>query len=65
MEVNREVGQFGIAVVGGVEQVSLRARPLHETGNWLVLTDFSNAFTTVRRTPVLAEVTNCVPASRC
>ena len=43
-------------------QVSLRARTLHETGSWLVLTDCSNAFNTVRRTVVLAEVANCVTA---
>ena len=35
---------------------------LHETGNWLVLTDCSNAFNTVKRTAVLAEAANCVPA---
>ena len=35
---------------------------LHETGNWLVITDCSNAFNTVNRTAVLAEVANCVPA---
>ncbi|CAN0329739.1 unnamed protein product, partial [Laminaria digitata] len=60
--VNREVRQFGVAVPGGVEHVGLRARTLHETGNWLVLTDGSNAFNTVKRTAVLEEVTNCVPA---
>ena len=41
-EVNREVRQFGVAVPGGVEHVGLRARTLHETGNWLVLTYCSN-----------------------
>ena len=61
-QVNREVSQLGIAVSGGVEHVRLRARPLHETGNWLVLTDVYNAFKTVRRTAVLAEVANCAPA---
>ncbi|CAN0455478.1 unnamed protein product [Laminaria digitata] len=62
-EVNREVRQFGVAVPGGVEHVGLRARTLHDTGNWLVLTACSNAFNTVkRRTAVLEEVPNCVPA---
>ncbi|CAN0389470.1 unnamed protein product, partial [Laminaria digitata] len=61
-EVNREVSQFGVTVPGGVEHVGLRARTLHETGNWLVLTDCSNAFDTVKRTAVLEEVANCVPA---
>ncbi|CAN0497252.1 unnamed protein product [Laminaria digitata] len=55
-EVNREVRQFGVAVPGGVEHVGLRARTLHETGNWLVLTDCSNAFNIVKRTAVLEEV---------
>ncbi|CAN0580759.1 unnamed protein product [Laminaria digitata] len=61
-EVNREVRQFGVAVPGGVEHEGLRARTLHETGNWLILTDCSNAFNTVKRTAVLEEVANCVPA---
>ncbi|CAN0095586.1 unnamed protein product, partial [Laminaria digitata] len=61
-EVNQAVRQFGVAVPGGVEHVGSRARTLHETGNWLVLTDSSNAFHTVKRTAVLEEVANCVPA---
>ena len=61
-EANLEVRQFEVAVPGGVEHVSLRARTLHETSNWLVLSDCSNAFNTVRRTAVLAEVANFVPA---
>ncbi|CAN0423900.1 unnamed protein product, partial [Laminaria digitata] len=35
---------------------------LHETGNWLVLTDCPNAFNAVKRTAVLQEEANCVPA---
>ena len=61
-EVNREVRQFGVAVPGGVEYLGLRARTLHETGNWLVLADCSNAFNSVKRKAVLAEAVNCVPA---
>ncbi|CAN0524982.1 unnamed protein product [Laminaria digitata] len=61
-EINREVRQFGVAVPGGVEHAGLRTRTLHETSNWLVLTDCSNAFNTVKRTAVLEEVANCVPA---
>ena len=61
-QVNREVRQFGVAVLGGVEHVGLRARMLHETGTWLVLTDCSNAFDTVKRKVVLAEAANCVQA---
>ena len=53
---------MGSPYPGGVEHVELRARRLHETGNWLVLTDCSNAFNTVKRTAVLEEVANCVPA---
>ena len=52
--------QFGVAAPGGVGHVSLRARTLHETGNWLVLRDCSNAVNAFRRTAMLAEVTNCV-----
>ena len=51
-----------VAVPGGVGHVGLRARMLHETGNWLILTDCSNAFNAVKRTAVLEEVANCVPA---
>ncbi|CAM9931394.1 unnamed protein product, partial [Laminaria digitata] len=58
------VRQFGVAVPGGVEHVGLRARTLHETGNWLVHTDCSNAFNTVKRTAVLEEVANHVPAPK-
>ena len=39
----------------------MRARTLHETGSWPAITDGSNAFNTVKRTAVLAEVTICVP----
>ena len=61
-EVNREVRQFGVAVPGGVEHGSLRARTLHETGNCLALTDCSNPFNTFRGTAVLTEMANCVSA---
>ena len=61
-EVNLEVRQSGVAVPGGVEHVGSRARMLHEMGNWLVLTDCSNAFNAVKRTEVLEEVANYVPA---
>ena len=64
-EVNREVRQFWVAVPGGVERMGLRASTLHETGNWLVLTDYSNAFNTVKRTAVLAEAPTACQRSRC
>ena len=60
--VNREVRQFGVAVPGEVEHVGLRARILHESGNWFILTDCSNYFNAVKRAAALEEVANCVPA---
>ena len=42
--------------------MGLRARTLHETGNWFVLTDCSNAPNTVKTMAMLAEAANCVPA---
>ena len=45
-----------------MEQVALHARVHHETINWLVLTDCSNALNTVKRMAVLAEAAACVPA---
>ena len=53
---------LGVAEPRGVKHVGLRARMLHETGNRLVITDYSNAFNTVQRTAVLTEVAHCVPA---
>ena len=61
-EVNREVRQFGVALPGGVEHVGLGARALHEVGNWVVVTDCSNADDSVKSTVVQADVANCVPA---
>ena len=53
---------MGSEYEGGVEQVTLRARVHREETNWLILTDCSNAFNTVKRTAVLAEVATCAPA---
>ena len=61
-EANREARQFGVGVRGGVEQVALCARVHREAKNWLILTDCSNAFNTVKRTAMLAEAATCVPA---
>ena len=61
-EANREARQFGVGVRGGVEQVVLRARVHHEAKNWLILTDCSNAFNSVKRTAMLAEAATYVPA---
>ena len=61
-DINCEARQFGVGVRGGVEQVALRARVHREARNWLILTDCSNAFNTVKETAVLAEAATCVPA---
>ena len=61
-EASREARQFGVGVRGGVEQVALRARIHYEAKSWLILTDCSNAFNTVKRNAMLAEVATCVPA---
>ena len=45
-----------------MEKVALRARVHHEAKNWLILTHCSNAFNTVKRTAMLAEVATCVQA---
>ena len=45
-----------------MEQVALRAWVHREAKNWLILTDCSNAFNTVKRTAMLAEAATCVPA---
>ena len=51
-----------MAVPRGAEHVGLNARTLHEAGNWLLITDCFHSFATVRRTVVLAEMANCLPA---
>lgn len=63
-EVNREVRHFGITVPAGVEHVGLGARTQHDTDNWLVITDCSNAFNTVKRMRLLAEVVTASQRSR-
>lgn len=52
---------YEVAAHGGVEYVRPRARTLHETDNWLVIIDYSNAFNTLKKTAVIAEVVNYVP----
>ena len=61
-EANRKARQFGVGVRGGVKQVALCARVRHEAKNWLIVTDCSNAFNTVKQTAMLAEESTCVPA---
>ena len=45
---------------GGAGSVTRPSAPRGE--NWLILTDCSNAFNTVKWTAVLAEAATCVPA---
>ena len=45
-----------------MEQVALRTRVHREERNWLILTDCSNAFNTLKRAAVLAEAATCVLA---
>lgn len=63
-EINREARLFEVGVCGGFEQIALRVIVHHEVKNWLILTDYSKAFNTVKRTAVFAEVLTCVPALR-
>lgn len=42
--------------------MGLRACALHEAGNWLILTDCSDAFNAANRKAVLVEMAICVPA---
>lgn len=60
--INLEVRQFGVAIPRSVETVGPRARAIQEMGNWLIITDFSNAFNSVKMSQVLAGVANCAPA---
>ena len=60
--VNHEVRKTGVAVPGGVEHLGFRQRALHDTDNWLVLTDCSNTVNTINSTVVLQEMNNLVQA---
>ena len=61
-DINLEARQFEVGVRGGVEQLALCTRVHHEVRNWLILSDCSNTFITVKSTAVLAEAATCVPA---
>ncbi|CAN0427917.1 unnamed protein product, partial [Scytosiphon promiscuus] len=52
-EIFREANQFGVAVAGGVERVAMEAQLVHQTGNWIIQTDCSNAFNTGKRTAII------------
>ena len=55
------VGQFGVAVSGGVEIVAAVGQLVYEAGGILLTVDGSNAFNAVSRSAVLAEVAQHVP----
>lgn len=49
----REVGGFGIASSGGVEEVALWAKILREADKWLITLDAANAFNSVFRAAII------------
>lgn len=55
------VGQFGVAVKGGVEIVAAAGQLVYESGGILLTVDGSNAFNAVSRSAVLAQVAEHVP----
>ncbi|CAN0303380.1 unnamed protein product, partial [Ectocarpus fasciculatus] len=60
-EIFREANQFGVAVPGGVERVAMEAQLVHQTGNWIIQTDCSNAFNTGKRTAVMEQAAKSIP----
>lgn len=50
-----EVGQFGVAVPGGVERVATLARMIHEANGFVLPIDSVNAFNSVDRAAILPE----------
>ena len=60
-EVFREADQFGVAVAGGVERVTMEAQLVHQIGHWVVQTDYSNAFNTAKRTAIMAQAAKSTP----
>ena len=55
------LGQFGVAVSGGVEKVALLGQLLHEAGGVLLMIDGRNAFNSVSRSAVLQQVAEHFP----
>lgn len=49
-------GQYRAGAQGGVAQVGLQADVLRQTGHGLILLDCTNAFSSMKRTEILAEV---------
>ena len=60
-EIFRGANQFGVAVAGGVERVAMEAQLVHQTGNWVIQTDCSNAFNTAKRTAIMAQAAKSIP----
>lgn len=55
-ETFREVGRFGVTVSGGVGQVALWARLHREVGSWIIALDAANAFNSVSRVAIIANL---------
>ena len=55
------VGQFGVAVPGGVDKVGPTAQLVHEAGGTLIAIDGRNAFNSVSRTEVLRQAAEHIP----
>jgi hypothetical protein len=57
------VGQFGVAVSGGVELAAATANLLHQGGSWLIQLDGTNAFNSVSRVAALRGIAAHAPAA--
>ncbi len=60
-ETFREANQFGVAVAGGVDHMSMKAQVMYQTGHWIIQTDCTNAFNSVKRTAIIREAARSVP----
>ena len=60
-EIFLEANQFGVAVAGGVDHIAMKAQAVHQTGNWIIQTDCTNAFNSVKRTAITKEAAKSVP----
>lgn len=50
-KVNQSEQQLGVEISGVAEHMSLRYILSHNTGHWLLVLEYSNAFNTVKRRP--------------
>ena len=60
-EMFREANQFGVAVAGGVDYLAMKAQVAHQTGTWIIQTDYTNAFNSVKRTAIIKGAAKSVP----